>query len=93
MVDTPLTLESDSNTNVTTPNAPSLSSWPDGQSTDQNRQGILGDPFFGQSLDFGEEMNWEQIDAWVNNFQAELTQDEEMIHVENKDTLNALNWW
>ena len=90
---TPTTLEYESNTNATTPNTHSVASWAGSQSPDQSRQAILGDPFFGQSLDFGEEMNWEQIDAWVNNFQAELTQEEEMSYTEDKDTLSALNWW
>lgn len=86
-------MEYESNTNATTPNTHSVASWAGSQSPDQSRQAILGDPFFGQSLDFGEEMNWEQIDAWVNNFQAELTQEEEMSYTEDKDTLSALNWW
>lgn len=39
----------------------------------QAHEGMIADPFLGQSFDFREEMNWEQIDAWAHDFEAGLS--------------------
>ncbi|KAF1967774.1 hypothetical protein BU23DRAFT_284992 [Bimuria novae-zelandiae CBS 107.79] len=89
--DTPSTLESDSNTTATTPNETLGESEPSSWPISQDQEGILGDAFLGQSLDFGEEMNWEQIDAWVDNFQAGIARESGMLSGE-QSALGALDW-
>lgn len=55
------------------------------------QEGLIGDPFFGTAEDFSTEMNWEQLDEWVQNFQDGLYQKE--MDCQDKDMTGALNWW
>ncbi|KAJ4298242.1 hypothetical protein N0V90_006141 [Kalmusia sp. IMI 367209] len=91
---TPSTLNSisDINTNSTGLTEQLMDPCPAEYVTVQNLDGMLGDPFLGQSVDFGEEMNWEQIDAWVQDFQASLSQSD-AIDCQETDALGALEWW
>jgi hypothetical protein len=50
---------------------------------------IAGDPFLGTADDFGLEMNWEQVDDWVEKFQAGLLQQDD--YHEN-DMMGTLAW-
>jgi hypothetical protein len=88
---TPSTLESDSNTTPTTPSEPFGNSEQRIWSMGHDRDGILGDAFLGQPPDFGEEMNWEQIDAWVDNFQTGIAQECHWLGGE-QTALGALDW-
>ncbi|KAJ4355828.1 uncharacterized protein N0V89_003849 [Didymosphaeria variabile] len=56
------------------------------------QKGMLADPFLGQSFDFEEEMNWEQIDVWAHDFQAVLAREDGLGHA-GEDVRDALDWW
>lgn len=52
---------------------------------------VEDDPFFGSVEDLNMEMNWEQIDAWVDNFQAALHESDPI--AQSRDMIRTLNWW
>ncbi|KAF2878226.1 hypothetical protein BDV95DRAFT_15674 [Massariosphaeria phaeospora] len=56
--------------------------------SEQLHEGIVSDPFFGSMDNFNTDMNWEQLDDWVQNFQDALNQQD----MDWQDQ-GALNWW
>ena len=52
---------------------------------------VVHDPFFGSTDDINMEMNWEQLDAWVESFQATLHESDPI--AQDRDMVGSLNWW
>ncbi len=54
---------------------------------------LLGDPFLGPCSDFGEEMNWEDLDSWVQAFQADDLCQHGNTDYQATNVAGPLSWW
>jgi len=58
-----------------------------------HQDGLLGDPFLGSALDFGEEMSWEQFDTLLHDFQTDICYEQESIDYQGNNLTGALSLW
>ncbi len=81
----PSSLDSGYDTNSASPAGGFTSETPD-------TGALLGDPFLGLETDFGDEMDWEQVDIWLQGLQDGLSQ---QVHLDHQPdhAIGALTWW
>ncbi|KAF2475444.1 uncharacterized protein BDR25DRAFT_301108 [Lindgomyces ingoldianus] len=58
-----------------------------------HEDGLLGDPFLFSGTEFGDEMNWEQLDTWIQSFQPELSSQQESMDFQTHSHTGVLSWW
>lgn len=61
------------------------------QQPGQSQADEIGDPFFGSTEELNVDMNWGQLDDWVQKFQEGMYQQD--LEQPDEDIIGTLNWW